>query len=133
MNVNTHYRLRRATAPAILTVGGAALTLAVWAGGSGSWAISAAIFYAIAALVAWKWAGGRGEIAALLRADGDERLRSIDRDATATTGAVMAAAAIIGAVVEAAAHHGDPGAYGLMCLLGGITYTMAVVLLRRRR
>ena len=67
-----------------------------------------------------------------MRVGGDERQRGLDRDATAITGVVMSLAAIIGAVVETARNL-DPGAYGVMCVVGGVTYCVSLVALRRRR
>jgi hypothetical protein len=46
-----------------------------------------------------------------MRVGGDERQRGIDRDVTATTGFVMALAAITGAIVQFA-RGADPGGYG---------------------
>lgn len=54
------------------------------------------------------------------------------RDATAVSWLAMAATAIIGAIVQSARNHGDIGGYGLICFVGGVTYTVALVILRRR-
>jgi uncharacterized membrane protein len=105
----------------------------MWAGGSGRGAVVVGGLYAAMALAAWIWTGRRSEVAAILRSDGDERIRQIDRDATAVTGVILCLAAVVGAVVETALHHGNPGAFGLMCLIGGISYCTALVVLRSRR
>jgi hypothetical protein len=124
--------VRRGLSAAVLVVGGGALTAAVWASGQHGLAVASGVFYAVAAGLAWWWAGGRGDVAAVLRADGDERQRGIDRDATALTGLAMSVAAIVGAVVETA-RTGQPGAYGVLCLVGGASYVVALTTLRARR
>lgn len=71
-------------------------------------------------------------MAAILRVGGDERQRGLDRDATAITGVVMSVAAIVGGIVQIA-RTGDPGVYGLFCVIGGVTYAVSLFELRRRR
>jgi len=44
----------------------------------------------------------------------------------------MVFAAIAGAVVQIARGEG-PGAYGVMCVVGGVSYVVALVVLQRRR
>ncbi|MBV8986302.1 MAG: hypothetical protein JO248_17860, partial [Acidimicrobiia bacterium] len=63
---------------------------------------------------------------------GDERQRSIDRDATAIAGLAMAGAAVGGAIYEAAVDAG-PGGFGVIAAVGGLSYALAVALLRNRR
>lgn len=123
---------KRGAAAAVLVVGGGAVAAASWVGGDHGLAIGLLVFYAVAATVAFVWAGGQGDVAAIMRAGGDERQRGLDRDATAITGLVMSFAAITGAVVQTA-RSADAGAYGLMCVVGGVTYTISLVLLRLRR
>jgi hypothetical protein len=91
------------------------------------------VFYAVAAGIAYVWAGRGGDVAAILRVGGDERQRGIDRDATAISGLAMAVAAIAGATISAAMHNGDPGAYGVLCAVGGISYTVSLIAYRKRR
>ncbi|MEP6761290.1 MAG: hypothetical protein ABJA93_07980 [Sporichthyaceae bacterium] len=67
-----------------------------------------------------------------MRAGGDERQRRIDHDATALAGLAMGVVALIGAIVSAARNHGDIGAYGLICFVGGATYALSLVVLKRR-
>ncbi len=66
-----------------------------------------------------------------MRVSGDERQRSLDRDATTIAGYAMVFAAIIGAVVQIARGEG-PGAYGVMCVVGGVTYVVSLLVLQRR-
>ena len=89
------------------------------------------LFFAVAALVAWLRSGGAGGVAALMRAGGDERQRAVDRNATAVAGFAMAGVALVGVVVQLA-RDGDPTPYAVICAVGGLAYTCAVVVLRRR-
>ncbi len=131
-NTHAHHPLRRGASAAVLVVGGRALTAAVWASGQHGLALASALFYLAAAGLAWWWAGGRGDVAAVLRAEGDERQRGLDRDATAVTGLAMCVAAIVGAVVETA-RTGQPGAYWVLCLVGAGAHVVALTALRSRR
>ena len=89
------------------------------------------VFYGVAALVAWLWSGGAGDVAALMRAGGDERQRAVDRNATAVARFAMAGVALVSVVVQLA-RDGDPTPYAVICAAGGLAYTRAVVVLRRR-
>jgi hypothetical protein len=122
----------RGASAAVLLVGGGALAAATWIAGDRGFAIALVAVYVILAGVAYLWSGGRGDVAAIMRAGGDERQRSLDRDATAITGLVMAGAAIIGAIVQVARGE-DPGGYGVLCVVGGITYVVAIAWLRHGR
>lgn len=132
--MGTRQGTRRAPTAITLLVGGLALALATWIGGSATWAIAIAGVYVVlaAGAWAWAWAGGSGDTAAILRWSGDERQRGLDRDATAMTAVVMAIAALCGAFVSIA-RTGDPGAYGVMCLVGGVAYVVGLGALRSRR
>jgi hypothetical protein len=44
----------------------------------------------------------------------------------------MSLAALVGAIVETA-RDGDPGAFGVMCVVGGLSYVVALIALRHRR
>src|SRR5580704_10675608 len=90
---------RSATAVA-LVVGGGALTVGTWLGGQHALAVGLVAFYAVTSVVAYLWAGGQGDVAAIMRAGGDERQRSLDRDAASITGFAMCGAAVLGAAVE---------------------------------
>jgi len=67
-----------------------------------------------------------------MRAGGDERQRRLDLHATALSGLAMGVVAIIGAIVSAARNHGDIGGYGVVCFVGGVTYAVSLVVLKRR-
>ena len=94
-----------------MAVGGAAVAVATWVGGSPAWALGVAAAYLVLAALADVWAGRAGETAAILRAEPDERQRGLDRDATALTGVAMALAALAGAAVSIG-RSGNPGAMG---------------------
>jgi hypothetical protein len=47
-------------------------------------------------------------------------------------GLVMVLAALAGAIIQTA-RSADSGAYGVMCAVGGITYSLSLVAVRRRR
>jgi hypothetical protein len=123
---------RRGVTAAILVVGGGALATAAWVGGDPGLAIGLVVFYVLAAAIAYRWAGGQGDVAAMMRADADERQQNINRDALAMTARVMIIVALIGTIVQTARNL-DPGAYGTMCLVSGVTFTVTVAVLRSRR
>jgi hypothetical protein len=116
----------------VLVVGGGALAIATWVRGDHGFAIGLVAFYAVTAGIAYLWSGGKGDVAAIMRAGGDERQRGIDHDATAITGLVMTLAALVGVVVQTA-RGADPGGYGVMCVVGGLTYTVSLIAFRLRR
>jgi hypothetical protein len=122
----------RGVAAGILIVGGVGVAAATWVSGSLGWAIGALAIYVVLAALAFVWAGGSGDVAAILRVGGDERQRGLDRDATAITGVVMSLAAIVGGIVQIA-RTGNPGVYGLFCVIGAVTYSVSLFQLRRRR
>ena len=123
---------RRGATAAILVVGGGALAAATWIGGDHVLAMILVAFYALAAGVAFLWAGRDTDVGAIMRVSGDERQRRLDRDATALAGLAMGLSAIIGAIVSAARNHGDIGGYGVICFVGGLTYGVSLFVLKRR-
>jgi hypothetical protein len=129
-----HLRTRgsRGTSSAIVIVGGGAVALAVWAGGDHGWAIAAIAIYAVCAAVACIWAGGSGDVAAILRGAGDERQRSVEREALAITAQVMTVVAVVGAIVELG-QSGNPGVYGLVCAVSGVAYALSWAVRRKHR
>lgn len=122
---------RGATA-AVLLVGGGGLAAATWVGGDHGLALGLVAFYAIATVAAYLWSGRDGDVAAIMRVGGDERQRRLDLTATAHSGLAMGAAAIIGGIVSAARHHGDIGAYGVICVVGGVAYVVSLAVLKQR-
>ena len=122
----------RARVAAVLVAAGIALTAAMWSHGQVGLAVATGIFYAVAATASFVWAGGSGDVAAIMRAGGDERQRAIDVEATAVTGLVLIVAIVVGGVVELF-RTGSMGQYGLMGALAGTTYAVSLAVLRRRR
>jgi hypothetical protein len=82
------------------------------------------------AIAAATWVGGDRGLA--IRLDGDERQRAIDRDATAITGIVLVFVALAGTIVQTTRGN-NPGPWTTMCAIAGVTYVVALVVLRRRR
>ena len=122
----------RAATACVLVVFGGALAGATWASGEHGLAFGLVAFYAVAAGIAYVWSGGKGDVAAIIRAGGDERQRGMDREATAITGLVILLAALVGAIIQTA-RTGDPGAYGIICAVGGVTYAVTLIAFRNRR
>lgn len=125
-------RGHRAVSAGVLVIGGGAVAVASWVGGSHGWAVAAMAIYALLALVAYAWAGRHGDVAAILRLGGDERQRGLDRDATAISGVVVLVVALVGALIELG-RTGNPGPYGLLCTVAGTAYIISLATLRRRR
>lgn len=116
----------------MLVVGGGAVVAASLIADDVAVAIVMGVLYIAFAIGAYFWAGGSGDVAAIMRVGGDERQRSLDRDATIIAGYCMVFAALTGAVVQIARREG-PGAYGVMCAVGGVSYVVALFVLQRRR
>src|SRR3954469_21699450 len=130
----THVMARghRTASAAVLALGGGALAAATWVGGEHMLSIGLIAFYALAASLAYLWAGRDSDVGAIMRVGGDERQRRLDRDAPALSGLAMGLAALVGAIVSAARNHGDIGGYGLICFVGGVTYVLSLSILKRR-
>lgn len=123
---------KRATTALVLVVLGGALTVATWMSGDHGFAVALAIFYAVCCVVIYAVSGGSSDVAAILRTDGDERQRSIDREATLLAGIAMGATAIVGTIVQMARGE-DPGGFLIVASVGGFAYLIAIAVLRRRR
>ncbi len=77
-------------------------------------------------------ASGRSETVAGLLDRRDERIASLDRDASLAAGMVVILGVIAGFVYELATG-GDTGPYVWLGALGGVTYIVALITLRIRR
>jgi uncharacterized membrane protein len=74
----------------------------------------------------------RSDIAAILRNDGqDERRHAINMRASVLTLQVITALAVIMLFVNLAQGH-DPGSWGDICAVGGLSYIGGIVLFTRR-
>ena len=122
----------RRLATAIFLSAGGGVAAATWISGAHGWAIGIAAAYLVLAAITYLWSGRSGDIAAVLRAGGDERQRGLDRDALALSAQATTVLAVVGAIVEIA-RTGDPGVYGLLCAVSGLTYAGGLLALRLRR
>ena len=122
----------RGASAAVLLVGGGAVAIAAWIGGQPE--VAAVLFgaYVVFAVIAFLWSGRGGDIAAIMRGGGDERQRTIDLRAGAVAATATALFSIGGAIVNMARTGGDPGAYGIVCVVFGISYGAALAVLRVR-
>jgi hypothetical protein len=109
---------------------GVALMAAQWIGGHPmSGFVSLLILTAFGAVFLL---GGRSETIRGLRGDGrDERFRQIDIHATAIAGLAIITAIIVAFLVEVGRGH-DGSPYTWLGAIGGVTYLVAVVVLRFR-
>jgi hypothetical protein len=123
---------RRGATTAVLVVAGGALSVATWLGGEHGLAVGLLVFYAVCSVLAYLWSGRDGDVAAILRSGGDERQRRLDKDATHIAGLAMITLAIVGSIASAALDQGNIGVYGLFAAVGGLSYIVALGLLRRR-
>ena len=122
----------RAASAAVLLVGGGAVAIAAWISGHPGVAALVIGLYLVFAVIAFVWAGGGGDIAAIMRGGPDERQRAIDLRASAIAATVTALWSVGGAIVNIARTGGDPGPYGVVCVIFGISYGAALAVLRLR-
>lgn len=122
----------RGASAAVLLVGGGAVATAAWIGGHPGVAAAVIGVYVVLALVAFIWSGGRGDVAAIMRGGADERQHAIDLRAAAAAGIVTSLVTVTGAVVSIAQTGGDPGPYGVVCMVFGVSYGVALAILRWR-
>ena len=116
--------------PLVAYVLGAIMFVAQWIGGSPrSGLVSLAIMAAFGTFILF---GGRSETIRGLRGDGrDERFWQMDLVATAISGMTVISVIIGAFIVELArGHDGNP--YGLLGAVAGLSYIVAIVVLRLR-
>ena len=110
---------------------GVAYLVAGWLGGDRDFAIGGLVVM-VAVAAAMLVAGRFSETVAGLLDRRDERINSIDTQATVFTGMVLITAVIVGFIVEIA--RGEDGSpYAMLGAIGGVSYVAALVLLRFRR
>jgi peptidoglycan/LPS O-acetylase OafA/YrhL len=115
----------------VLLVAGAALAVATLLAGSAAWAAGVGTF-TVAAAAFVLLAGSRDtDLAAAVRGGGDERQRGTDRDAVALAGLLMIVAALVGAIISAFLHQGNPGPLGVLCAVGAVGYIAGRAIFRR--
>lgn len=117
--------------PATSVVLGIVMAAAAWAGDEPGLAVfSLALMTGIA--VALVVAAPHSETIGRLLDRRDERITSLDRDATLFAGTVLILAVIAGFVYELASG-GDGQPYSWLGALGGVSYVVALITLRIRR
>jgi len=117
--------------PLVAYLLGAVMFAAQWIGGNPrSGLVSLGIMAAFGTFILF---GGRSETVRGLRGDGrDERFWQMDLVATAMAGMAVIAVIIGAFLVELArGHDGNP--YAALGAIGGVTYLIAIVVLRLRR
>jgi hypothetical protein len=117
--------------PALSVALGAAMGGAAWAGGQPGFAVFAfTLMLVLAAAVVL--VARRSETVAGLLDRRDERITSIDRDATLVAGCCVIIA-VIAATFWQLATGGDAQPYAWLGAVGGGTYVVALIVLRIRR
>jgi hypothetical protein len=122
---------RRAVAAGLLLVAGVAIAIGVWMRGDHGFAVALGVFYGLCALGAYAWSAGSGDLAAILRAGGDERQRMLDRQATLVAGVAVLVGCFVGAVVDLA-RGGDGNPFAWLLAVAGATYVLALAWIKRR-
>ena len=122
----------RGASAAVLLIGGGAVAAAAWIGGHPGVAAAVIAGYITLAAIAFVVAGRSGDLAAIMRGGADERQRGLDLRATAASGIVTAIFAVAGAITSIAKTGGNPGDYGVVCVVFGMSYGVALVVLQRR-
>ena len=123
-------RRRLRSGGAVLVVG-LVVAAAAWAGAGPGTALALTAFFLLAALGLVLWSShGDSDLAALVGGTGDERQRSLDVRATAAAGLAMGTFSV--AMALAALARGDDNPWLLVCLVGAVSYAVALGYLRAR-
>jgi hypothetical protein len=122
---------RRLITTGVLVVLGLAIAAGAWIGGQRGFAVGLAIFYVVCGVVVYLWTRGSGDVAAIMRVDGDERQRQLDLRATAISGLAMGLFCI-GATVVDLARGGSGMPWATVCAVGGVAYVGGLAIARRR-
>ena len=117
--------------PATSVALGIAMAAAAWADDQRGYAVFALVLMTGIA-VALVVASSRSETVAGLLDRRDERIASLDRDASLFAGMIVIAGVIAGFIYELATG-GDPWPYTWLGALGGVGYVLALIVLRIRR
>ena len=122
---------RRLAATAVPLGLGLAIAAGAWIGGEQGLAVALAVFYVVCGVIAYLWTRGSGDVAAIMRVDGDERQRQLDLRATAISGLAMGLFCI-GATVVDLARGGTGMPWATVCAVGGVAYIVGLAVVRRR-
>ena len=127
-----HSRVRRASSATVLVALGAAVAAAGWIGDGGPWAAVALMgVIAAAAVGVFVWSGRSDhDVPSLLGGVGDERQQLMDTRATAVAGLAMGIFSLVMALVAIA--RGSDNPWVLVCLVGAVSYVVALAVLRAR-
>lgn len=129
--ITSRLSARRWASVAVLATLGGAIAIATWIGGDHILAVMLGGFYVICCAASYLWSRGSGDVAAIMRLDGDERQRLLDTKATAVAGLVTLGFSVAGAVVDLA-RGGTGNPWVLILAVGGLSYTIAFGVLRQR-
>lgn len=122
---------QRWLAPAVALVIGLAYLIAGWLGDDLSFGLTGLLIMTVTAL-AFVVLGRYSETVAGLLDRRDERINSLDTQATSIAGLAVIMAVIVGFVIEIA--RGEDGSpYSMLGAIGGAAYVVALVVLRYRR
>jgi hypothetical protein len=117
---------------AFLLMPGAALAVAAWIGGEPYLAVMVFALFLVCSVVMYLWSGRGGDVAALLRVQGDERQKLIDLRATAVAAGTVLVFCLAGMVVDLA-RGGAGNPWALICAVGGVSYSVALAVIRHRQ
>jgi hypothetical protein len=125
-------RRRRAASAITLVALGSAVAAAGWVGDGGVWATVALMgVIAAAAVGVFVWSGRSDhDVPSLLGGVGDERQQLMDTRATAIAGLGMGMFSLVMALVAIA--RGEDNPWVLVCLVGAVSYMVALAVLRAR-
>jgi hypothetical protein len=123
-------RRRLSSGLAVLAVG-LVVAGAAWAGSGARTGFTLGVFFLILAGGQVLWSSrGDGDVAALVGGTGDERQRVLDVRATAVAGLAMGTFSVGMAVAALARNDDNP--WLLVCLVGALTYVIALGYFRAR-
>lgn len=127
-----HSRARRASSATVLVALGAAVAAAGWLGDGEPWAAVALMgVIAAAAIGVFVWSGRSDhDVPSLLGGVGDERQQLMDTRATAVAGLAMGIFSLVLALVAIA--RGSDNPWVVVCLVGAVSYVVALAVLRAR-
>lgn len=117
--------------PATSVALGLAMGAAAWTGGDRGFAVFAVVLMTVVTVVLVVAASYSETVERILDRR-DERITALDRDATLFTGMVLIVA-VLGGFIGELATGGDGQPYSWMGALGGVSYVVALIVLRLRR
>jgi hypothetical protein len=110
---------------------GTATAVAAWIGGAPWLALCLLSFYLVGSLIMYLWSGRGGDVAAIMRVQGDERQKMIDSQATVVAAGAVLTFCLAGMMVDLAGG-GTGNPWALICAVGGASYAVALAVIRLR-